>query len=186
MNYPGETSADTAAMPVVKLLLQSVISNDQNWMTLDIEDYYLNTPFHRAEYIRIQRKLIPEAIMEKYVLKPYLTNNSILFEVKQGMYGLPQAGCLAQRRLVEHLAKHDYHETTTPCLFRHSTNGTTFALMVDVFGVKYRTQEAADHLILVLRELYEIKIDWTGAKYIGFTIQFNRDKKKLHSACPHI
>ena len=184
MNYPGETSADTAAMPVVKLLLQSVISDDQNWMTLDIKDYYLNTPLHRAEYIRIQRKLIPDAIMEKYVLEPYLTNNSILFEVKQGMYGLPQAGCLAQRRLVEHLAKHDYHETTTPCLFRHSTNGTTFALVVDDFGVKYRTQEAADHLISALRELYEIKIDWTGTNYIGFTIQFNRDKKTVTLSMP--
>ena len=38
INYPGETSADTAAMPVVKLLLQSVISDDLKWMTLDIKD----------------------------------------------------------------------------------------------------------------------------------------------------
>ena len=184
INYPGETSADTAAMPVVKLLLQSVISDDLKWMTLDIKDYYLNTPLPRAEYIRIQRKLIPDAIMEKYLLEPYLSNNSILFEVKQGMYGLPQAGYLAQRRLVDHLAKHDYHETTTPCLFRHSTNGTTFALVVDDFSVKYSTQETADHLISALCELHETKIDWTGAKYIGFTIQFHRDKKTVTLSMP--
>ena len=184
MNYPGEISADTAAMPVVKLLLQSVISDDLKWMALDIKDYYLNTPLPRAEYIRIQRKLIPDALMGKHLLKPYLTNNSILFEVKQGMYGLPQAGYLGQRRLVDHLAKHDYHETTTPCLFRHSTNGTTFALVVDDFGVKYSTQEAADHLISALCEPYEIKIDLTGAKYIGFTIQFHRDKKTVTLSMP--
>lgn len=44
INYPGKTSADTAAMPVIKLLLQSVISDDHKWMTPDIKDYYLNTP----------------------------------------------------------------------------------------------------------------------------------------------
>ena len=184
INYPGETSANTAAMPVVKLLLQSVISDDHKWMTLDIKDYYLNTPLPRAEYIRIQRKLIPDAVLKKHLLEPYLNNNSILFEVNQGMYGLPQAGYLAQQRLVDHLAKYDYHETSTPCLFRHSTNGTTFALVVDDFGVKYCTEEAAEHLISVLRELYEIKIDWTGAKYIGFTILFDREQKTVTLSMP--
>ena len=87
-------------------------------------------------------------------------------------------------RLVDHLAKHDYHETTTPCLFRHSTNGTTFASVVDDFGVKYCIEEAAEHLILALRELYEIKSDWTGAKYIGFTICFNREHKTVTFSMP--
>ena len=163
INYPGETSADTAAMPVVKMLLQSVISDDHKWMTLDIKDYYLNTPLPRPEYIRIQRKLIPDTVIKRHLLEPYLTNTSILLEVNQGMYGLPQAGYLAQRRLISHLAKHEYHETSTPCLFRHSTNGTTFALVVDDFGVKYCTDAAAEHLISALRELYEIKIDLSGA-----------------------
>lgn len=184
INYPGETSADTAAMPVVKLLLQSVISDDVKWMTLDIKDYYLNTPLLRPEYIRIQHKLILDAVITKHLLQPYMTNNSILFEVNQGMYGLPQAGYLAQQRLITHLAKHEYHETSTPCLFRHSSNGTTFALVVDDFRVKYSTKEAADHLIAALRELYEIKIDWTGAKYIGFTIQFSREHKTVTLSMP--
>ena len=179
INYPGETAANTAAMPVVKLLLQSVISDDLNWMTLDIKDYYLNTPLPRPEYIRIQQKLIPANVIEKHDLQPFLVNNSVLFEVNQGMYGLPQAGYLAQRRLIAHLAENDYHETPTPCLFRHSSNGTTFALVVDDFGVKYTTKAAADHLISVLRQLYEIKIDWTGTTYIGFTINFNRQQKTV-------
>ena len=178
INYPGETSVSTAAMPVVKILLQSVVSDDSNWMTLDIKDYYLNTPLSRPEYIRIQRKLIPSVTLEHHKLEKFMANNSILFEVNQGMYGLPQAGYLAQQKLIEHLSKHHYHQTNTPCLFRHSSNGTTFALVVDDFGVKYKDKAAAEHLINALQELYTIKIDWTGAKYIGFTIQFNR---QLHT-----
>ena len=170
INYPGETSANTAAMPVVKILLQSVVSDDSNWMTLDIKDYYLNTPLSRPEYIRIQRKLIPPATLAAHKLERFMSNNSILFEVNKGMYGLPQAGYLAQQELIEHLREHQYHQTDTLCLFRHSSNGTTFALIVDDFGVKYKDKEAAEHLINALQEIYTIKIDWTGAKYIGLSV----------------
>ena len=113
-----------------------------------------------------------------------MSNNSILFEVNQGMYGLPQAGYLAQQKLIEHLRKHQYHQTDTPCLFRHSSNGTTFALVVDDFGVKYRDKAAAEHLINALQELYTIKVDWTGAKYIGFTIQFDRQLNTVTLSMP--
>lgn len=139
-------------------------------MTLYLKDHYINTPLPRPEYIRIQRKLIPDTVM--------LSISSILFEVNQGMYSLTQAGYLALQRLITDLAKHEYCETSTPCLFRHSTNGTMFALMVDDFGVKYCTKEAADHLMSALRELYQIKIDWTGAMYTGFTVQFNANTKR--------
>ena len=123
---------------------------------VDIKDYHLNTPLSRPEYIRIQRKLIPNNIMERHKLDQFISNNS---EVNRGMYGLPQAGLLAQQRLVEHLAKHQYYQTDTPCLFRHASNGTTFALVVDDFGVKYKDKQAADHFIATLQQLYTIKSD---------------------------
>ena len=100
------------------------------------------------------------------------------------MYGLPQAGLLAQQKIVEHLAKHQYYQTDTPCLFRHASNGTTFALVVDDFGVKYKDKQAADHLIATLQQLYIIKSDWTGSKYIGFTIQFDRLLKTVTLSMP--
>ena len=39
INYRSPTSALKADMPVVKLLLHSVISDNANWMTIDIKDY---------------------------------------------------------------------------------------------------------------------------------------------------
>lgn len=59
------------------------------------------------------------------------------------MYGLPQAGLLAQNRLIKHLATNGYNQTTATCLFRHVDNGTDFSLLVDDFGVKYATEEGA-------------------------------------------
>ena len=88
VNYPGEVSARTAEMEVVKLLLNSVLNTPgAKWMTTDITDFYLNTPLERKEYLRIQRKFIPDAIMEEFGFDKYMVNGSVLFEVNKGMYG---------------------------------------------------------------------------------------------------
>ena len=90
------------------------------------------------------------------------------------MYGLPQAGLLAQQRLLYHLSQHGYHQTDTSCLFQHTSNGTVFSLVVDDFGVKYTNKKGVDHLIHTLEMLYSITVDWAGAKYLGFSIALDR------------
>ena len=184
VNYPGPTTARTAAMPLVKILLHSVISDDAHWLTIDIKDFYLNTPLPRPEYLRIPSKFLTPTIITNHSLHPYLHNNSILFEVNKGMYGLPQAGLLAQERLIQHLSMHGYHQTDTSCLFRHTSNGTVFSLVVDDFGVKYTSKEGADHLIHTLQMLYPITIDWSGAKYLGFSIAFDRALRTVTLTMP--
>ena len=169
-------------MPAIKLPIHSVIFDSASWMTIDIKDYYLNTPLLCPEYVRIPMRFIPTPTILTHNLQPYIFNNSILFEVSKGMYGLPQAGLLAQQRLVKHLSRHGYTETPTPCPFRHTSNGTVFALVVDDFGIKYTTPVGAAHLIHTLRFLYEIKTDHDGRKYIGFTI--SAPYEPLHSPCP--
>ena len=184
INYNGPTSAQTAAMPVVKLLLHSVVSEHKKWMTIDIKDYYLNTPLLRPEFIRIPCRMIPDTTIATHCLKPYVHQNAILFQVNKGMYGLPQAGLLAQQRLIAHLANHGYHETSTSCLFRHISNGTASTLVVDDFGIKYSNQAGADHLIRTLQLLYIITINWTGSIYIGFTIIFNNTSRQVSLTMP--
>ena len=185
INYPFDVSARTADMDVVKILLNSVISTDANWLTLDIVDYYLGTPLPRPEYLRIPIRFIPPDVVGKYNLSQFLHNNSILFEVTKGMYGLPQAGLLAQQRLVRHLAEADYHEDAfVPCLFTHATNGVQFTLVVDDFGVKFVGRPGVEHLIQHLRLLYELKVDWSGSKYLGLTIAFDRPARTATLSMP--
>jgi hypothetical protein len=74
-------------MDVVKILLNSVVSTDANWLSLDIVDYYLGIPLPRPEYLRIPLRFIPRDVVEKYNLSQFLHNDSILFEVTKGMYG---------------------------------------------------------------------------------------------------
>jgi len=185
INYPGAVSSSCADMPVVKTLLQSVVSDDAHWITADIKDYYLMTPLTRSEYLRIPVKMIPLEIIEKYGLHPYIHHDKVLFEVTQGMYGLPQAGLLAQQRLITHLATAGYHEAPdVPCLFRHVTNSVAFALVVDDFGIKYTDKDDADHLIATLRSLYELKVDWSGKQYLGLTIVFDSAARTVTLSMP--
>ena len=63
--------------------------------------------------------------MREFVLDKYLVHGAVLFEVKKCMYGLPQAGLLAQKRLVAHLTVHGYNQDKhVPCLFSHVSMGT--------------------------------------------------------------
>ena len=118
-------------------MFNSTLADNANLMAADITDYYLGTPLLRPEYMRMQRRHPSSTIIEEYCYKQYFVNDMLYFQVNKGMYGLPQAGLLAQNRLVAHIAQHGYIQSDTmPCLFRHTTNGATFVLVVDEFGTK--------------------------------------------------
>eukprot|EP00957_Ditylum_brightwellii_P020515 1546763-Ditylum_brightwellii.AAC.1 len=72
------------------------------------------------------------------------------------MYGLPQAGILANKLLKERLATAGYCPTRhTPGLWRHKWRPVTFSLAVDDFGIKYVGKENALHLLNTLKQWYE-------------------------------
>ncbi len=71
-----------------------------------------------------------------------------------------------------------------PCLFKHSSRDTMFTLVVDDFGIKYKTPDDAEHLIMCLQLLYEIKVDKTGSRYLGFTIVFDDAEQTVSLSMP--
>jgi hypothetical protein len=88
------------------------------------------------------------------------------------MYGLKQAGILANQRLQKHLATHGYFPTPkTPGLWKHATRDVHLSLVVDDFGVKYVGKENAQHLVDALASLYEVSTNWAGELYCGLHIQ---------------
>jgi hypothetical protein len=186
ITYDGNVSTPTADLTTVKTLFNSVLSTpDARFMTIDIKDFYLNTPMERFEYMRIPTKFIPPAISEQYNLPPLIHNDHVMVEIRKGMYGLPQAGILANQRLVAHLLHHGYHTTPhTPGLFRHSTRPITFSLVVDDFGVKYVGKQHADHLIATLRQLYTITTEWDGTLYCGLTLAWDYNARHVDVSMP--
>jgi hypothetical protein len=87
------------------------------------------------------------------------------------MYGLPQAGILAQELLTERQLQAGYTKSTiTPGFWRHQWWPISFTLVVNNFGVKYINKADAKHLLAVLKNDYECDTDWDGTRYLGLTL----------------
>ena len=101
------------------------------------------------------------------------------------MYGLPQAGLLAQKLPKKRLAKHSYKQSdVTPGLSTHEWRPIYFSLVVDDFGVKYVGEEHAAHLVAVLKETYDIEVDEKGEKYVGISLDWDYENGEVHLSMP--
>ena len=63
------------------------------------------------EYMKVKEEIIPEEIRIQYNLKDVVADGWVYIEIRKGMYGLPQAGLLANIKLKKHLATHGYCPT---------------------------------------------------------------------------
>jgi hypothetical protein len=103
----------------------------------------------------------------------------ILFRIDKTMYGLKESGKLSNMRVVTLLSSFGFHETSTPCLFRHVSRPILFVLIVDDFGVKYHNRVDFDYLVSCLTTLYHVKAHPTGTKFLGFTVKHDRPSRTL-------
>ncbi len=76
----------------------------------DIKNMYLKTPLDQYKYMRMPLRLIPNDIIEHYGLREKAVDGYVYMEIRNGMYGLPQASILANKLLKLHLACHGYFE----------------------------------------------------------------------------
>jgi hypothetical protein len=101
--------------------------------------------------MKILLALFPKCTMEQYELDQHAFNGFVHLELRQAVWGLPQAGILANKQLRGKLAPFGYQECkNTPGLWYHETRPITFTLVVDNFGVKYISKEDVNHLIVSL------------------------------------
>jgi hypothetical protein len=170
-----------------KILWNSVISTkDACFASANIKNMYLKTPLDPFEYTKIPIALLPYGIIEYYQLQEKVLKGYVYMEICKGMYGLPQAGILANKLLKEGLACHEYFEQPhTLGLWKHVTRPVWFNLCVDKFGIKYIGREHLQHLFDALcKETYEIVEDWMGNLYCRITLKWNYKKYPVDLAMP--
>ena len=186
IDYPGDVSAPTVDATTVNILLNDVVSTpDAQLCTGDVKNFYLNTPLADYEYVRIPITSIPLDIREHYNLDTIVQDGFVMAEIRKGIYGLPQSGKLANDLVVERLEAGGYRQCPhTPGLFRHESNGVTFTLWVDDFAIKYVDRSAAEHLLTLLGQHYELEVDWTGTKYLGLTLEWDYINRKVYKHMP--
>jgi hypothetical protein len=186
IDYPGELTTRTADLSTAKILWNSVLSTEgAKFMGLDIGSFYLETPLARYEYMKFPIALFPEHIKKQYDLTTHVNKGFVYVEIRKAIYGLPQAGILANQLLRKRLAPAGYYEVAhTPGLWRHVSRPIQFSLVVDDFGVKYVGKEHADHLITTLRKHYKLSEDWTGSLYCGITLDWDYTNRTLDISMP--
>ena len=185
IDYPSELTTHTADMVSSKILWNSVISTkDARFAGADIKNMYLETPLDRYEYMKMPIALFPADIIKYYKLMDKVLDGYVYMEIRKGMYGLPQAGVLANKLLKERLARHGYFEQPhTPGLWKHVSRPVWFNLCVDDFGIKYIGREHLQHLYDALRtETYEIVEDLEGDLYCGIALKWNYTKRYVDLA----
>jgi hypothetical protein len=172
IEYPGDKSTRIAGLTTAKILINSVISTSgAKFLVIDIKNFYLNTPLGRFEHMVINLLSLPQETIDKYDLIELAQDGNVYIEIQKGMYGLPQAGILANELLQRNLAKDGYRPTQhTHGLWKHDTRPISFSLVVDDFGVKYVGREHAEYLMECIKKNYNISSDWSGSAYCGLTL----------------
>eukprot|EP00804_Cyclotella_cryptica_P002702 CCRYP_009617-RA/>CCRYP_009617-RA protein AED:0.39 eAED:0.39 QI:0/0/0/1/1/1/2/0/572 len=80
IHFPGDCGTPTADMLTTKILLNSIISTQgARFMTIDIKDFYLNTPMARPEFMRLKLADIPEEFIILYNLRKLATQDGYVY-----------------------------------------------------------------------------------------------------------
>jgi hypothetical protein len=161
LDYSGDVATSTADITTSKILINSTLSTtDTAMVMMDIKNYYIGTPLPRFEYMKMLLSRFPEEIIEKYNLSALAVDGRVYIEIRKIMYGLKQAGLLANQLLQTRLAPSGYYPARhTPGLWLHKTRPISLTLVVDDFTVKYVGKHHAEHLRNSLLRTYELTTD---------------------------
>jgi len=176
-NMLAMSAPKTADLITAKLLFNSVVYTTGGCCMMgDIKDFYLSTPMQPSNYayMCIPVGAIPLDVMAHYKPHALIHNGHIYVEICHGMYGLAQAGKLANDQLQTFLLPHGYHPCPhTPGLWQHDTRDIWFTLVVDNFAVHYTNCADDTHLMDALCTHYQVTEDWEATWYCRLTLTWD-------------
>jgi hypothetical protein len=186
LDYSGDVATSTADITTFKILVNSTLSTkDAAMMMMDIKNYYLGTPLSRFEYMKMLLSRFPEEIIQKYNLNDLAVDGWIYIEIRKVMYGLKQAGLLANQLLQTCLAPFGYYPARhTLGLWLHKTRAISFTLVVDDLAVKCVGKQHAEHLRNALLRSYELTTDLTATVYFGMMLKWYYDTRTCDISMP--
>ena len=95
----------------------------------------------------MRMEILPQEVIDKDNLRTIKNDGWVCIHIKRGMYGLPEAGMLANKLLNKCLLKSEYYKTqfiTRP--YRNGWRPIMFSLVVDDFRVKRKGIQHAKYL----------------------------------------
>ena len=92
-------------MLTFKIFLNSIVlTPNTKFLTINIKDFYLNTPMPCCKYMSLKFSELPYDVIRQYNLREKVTKDRYVYtEIIRGMYGLPVACILGQQLLEKRL-----------------------------------------------------------------------------------
>ncbi len=127
----------------------------------------------RYEYMQLKLSNMPDNVIAHYHLRSIATPDMYVYcKIRQGMYGLLQAGIIAHELLAKRLRKHGYTQSKTmPGLWTHEWRPIFFSLVVEDFGVKNIAEEHAQQLLQTVQKYYMCLFEKERGRYCRLTIK---------------
>jgi hypothetical protein len=177
---------NTASLELVKILLISVLSRKGvHFSTIDLKNFYLDTPMPDPEYVRIKITDIPEEFIDECNLIGRDRDGWVYFEIRLGCYGLPQLGILANNLLRSRLVAEGFYESfSTPGLWRHKWRPLQFSLIVNDFGVEYVGIEHFNFLLDIIKKYHGVQFNMAGDKLAGIAIKWDYPNRRCRINMP--
>jgi hypothetical protein len=80
VHYPGDARTPTANLLTVKILINSTVSTpNAKYMTMDIKNFYLNTPMAWYKYMQLRIANIPDNVIKHYNLTSLATPDGYIY-----------------------------------------------------------------------------------------------------------
>jgi hypothetical protein len=112
INYESSASVQTADLDMAKLHWNSmIITKGVRYMCIDIKNFYLTAALEYYKYVKIPLTLFPTWIVEQYDLIQHALHGFVHLKMQRAVWGLPQAGFLANKHLRRKLAPFGYYES---------------------------------------------------------------------------
>jgi hypothetical protein len=170
----GNVGTNMALLELIILLNSMLSCKGARFSCIDLKNFYLDTPMPDSEYVRVKISDIPAEFIEEYDLAGRDRDGWIYFEIRQGCYGLLQAGILANELLRSRLIVEGYYKSaSTPGLWHHKWRPIQFCLVVDDFGVEYVGIEHFNHLLDLLKKYHGVQFNMDGDKFAGIHIKWD-------------
>jgi hypothetical protein len=180
VQYNSSPSVNTEDLDTSKLHWNIVISTKQaRYMCLDIIIFSLQPTLITSNTCkcRLHCSLFGSKsnIMVKMVYKRY-----IHLEMQRAVWGLPQAGILAKKHRRCKLDPFGYYKhVNTLGLWYHESRPISLTLVVDNFGIKYKTKDDINHLIGAIKSTYTVTEDWTGNLHCSITLNWDYENRMV-------
>ena len=96
MDSVMDTATRTADLTTCKVHLNGVVSTEGGrFADSDVKDFYLKMPWKKPRFGKVRVKYTPQATIDKCDLQDMIEDGWLYFEINKGMYGIPEAGRLA-------------------------------------------------------------------------------------------